>query len=65
MKFRAKIIKNSNRLNEFIEGDSLVKETSSGDYVIVVNGMYWVDGREWSDDGKWEYIDINTLEMIR
>lgn len=61
MKFRAKI----KGTNEWIEGNSLVEESLSGDYVIMTDGISWVDGFEWSVSTKnWEYIDIETLEII-
>ena len=56
IKFKAKI-KDS---EEWIEGNSVVFETSMNEYIIVKYGMYWVDGGEWTCS-DWNIIDIETL----
>jgi hypothetical protein len=54
--FKAKI-KDS---EEWIEGNSLVFETSMYEYIIFKEGMHWIDGREWEAKG-WDVIDMSTL----
>ena len=62
MIFKAKI-KDS---NEWIEGSSLIKEESTGDYVIARDGcIYWIDSWEWNfRESDWEFVDSDTIEII-
>jgi hypothetical protein len=56
IKFRAKI-KGS---EEWFEGKGCVFETSMNQWLIVKEGFYWCDGKEFSC-GNWMIVDIDTL----